>query len=78
MYAPLVRPGGIVALHDIAVTADNSGRGFDVATCWTELARDARTIEILDPAGAAGLRTQLEVPPDRRRPATLGFGLVLK
>lgn len=75
MYAPLVRPGGLIALHDICVTPMNSGRGFDVGIFWQELRARHRTEELIDPKGVAGLRPQprSDAAP---RPLALGIGLL--
>ncbi len=76
MYAPMVRAGGLTVLHDIAVTPENSGRGFDVGVFWPELERAHRTERILDPAGVPGIASQLDVPLRKRLPVAYGFGLI--
>jgi predicted O-methyltransferase YrrM len=43
MYGPLVRPGGIIGFHDIAIDAP----GFGVIKLWRELTRSATTRSIV-------------------------------
>jgi predicted O-methyltransferase YrrM len=45
LYAPLVRPGGIVALHDIL--ADSDWEGSDVDRLWAEVRDSHRSREIV-------------------------------
>jgi predicted O-methyltransferase YrrM len=45
MYAPLVRPGGLIALHDVAEHPPASG--CDVARFWRELQETHRTTELI-------------------------------
>jgi predicted O-methyltransferase YrrM len=73
MYAPLVGAGGLIALHDIVIRPENSGRGFDVGLFWDELReRHDRPLETLvDPNGAAGL---LARPTDVGEPRRVAFG----
>ncbi len=54
MYAPLVRPGGLIALHDIA---EHDDRTCNVRRFWLELARTLQTEEFVahPPAGWAGI-----------------------
>jgi predicted O-methyltransferase YrrM len=47
MYAPLVAPGGLIAIHDIVWHPPNSG--IYVEEFWTELKKHERTIEFIDP-----------------------------
>jgi cephalosporin hydroxylase len=51
MYAPLVRTGGLILLHDIAVTSDPRAEVFKV---WPELAGRWETSEIRSPVHAYG------------------------
>jgi cephalosporin hydroxylase len=51
MYAPLVRPGGLILLHDIAVTSDPRAEVFKV---WPELAGRWETSEIRSAVHAYG------------------------
>jgi predicted O-methyltransferase YrrM len=59
LYAPLVRPGGLIALHDIAAPADGAAHaegptllGGDVPRFWSELRDRYATDEMVaDPAG---------------------------
>lgn len=75
MYAPLVGAGGLIALHDIAIRPENSGRGFDVGLYWDEL-RERHAVEtIVDPDGTAGLLPSPTLVGGRRRVA-FGWGLV--
>lgn len=54
MYGPLVRPGGLIAFHDIAEHVD---RSCQVRTFWLELAQRQSTQEFIasPPAGWAGI-----------------------
>lgn len=45
-YRPLVRPGGLVALHDIVTYR----RGEDVPKVWSEI-KDDTAVEIIHPGG---------------------------
>jgi predicted O-methyltransferase YrrM len=76
MYAPLCAPDGIIALHDICVTPENSGRGFDVGIYWRELAatRAAETIVASD--AVPGLITQATIPAAERRAMAFGIGIL--
>jgi predicted O-methyltransferase YrrM len=76
MYAPLVRPGGLIALHDICTTPDNSGRGFDVAMFWGELRARHQTREFIDGDAVPGLIAQDGVRLEDRRPMAFGIGVV--
>lgn len=76
MYAPLCAPGGVIALHDISVTPENSGRGFDVGIYWQELAATRMSQTILAPDGAVGLLTQAKIPAGERRPMAFGIGVL--
>jgi predicted O-methyltransferase YrrM len=76
MYGPLVRAGGVIALHDVAIRPENSGRGYEVGLYWDELAPHHATEVILDPDGVAGIVHQKDVAPLDRRPAALGWGLI--
>ncbi|MBU37734.1 MAG: methyltransferase, partial [Anaerolineaceae bacterium] len=52
LYSPLLRPGGIVAFHDILQPPrfpDNQVELF-----WGELKKDYRTKELVDPADERG------------------------
>jgi predicted O-methyltransferase YrrM len=46
LYAPLVRPGGIVAFHDIAEHPKETG--CDVARFWNEVKTSYRHEEIIE------------------------------
>jgi len=46
MYGPLVRPGGVILLHDIASEDDDRAQVWKV---WPELQKQHRTTEILAP-----------------------------
>lgn len=45
MYSPLVKPGGIVAFHDIV---EISAAGVEVARFWNEIKTDYRNREIIE------------------------------
>lgn len=49
MYAPLVRAGGLVALHDIAPAPQR--HGSEVDQLWSELKGLGRTTELIDQTG---------------------------
>jgi predicted O-methyltransferase YrrM len=51
-YAPFVRPGGIIALHDIR--ADEEGLGGEVYRVWPELAARFEGEELVDESGPPG------------------------
>jgi predicted O-methyltransferase YrrM len=51
LYAPLVRAGGLIALHDISRT---EGGEIDVHKFWTEVRADFATEQILDPGQKFG------------------------
>ena len=51
-YAPFVRPGGLIALHDIR--ADPRGWSGEVHRVWPELAARFDGEELVDESGAAG------------------------
>ncbi len=74
MYAPLCAADGLIALHDICVTPENSGRGFDVGIYWAELAatRDAHTI--IAPDAVPGLLAHAAA--GTRRPMAFGIGVL--
>jgi FkbM family methyltransferase len=59
MYGPLVRPGGLIALHDIAATDDERA---EVHRVWPDLVRRYDTSEILskawDPYGWGVIRVR--------------------
>lgn len=76
MYAPLVAPGGLVAMHDVAVFPHNSGRDFEAGLFWRELAASRPTTTIVDEDGVPGICSQLHLPESARRPAAFGIGLV--
>lgn len=51
-YAPLVRPGGLIAFHDIVETtlsAETTGGPIEVPRFWAELKRTARHAEFTSP-----------------------------
>lgn len=77
MYAPLVAPGGLIALHDVAIHPGNGLRGLEVGVYWAELERAQRTELILDPDGIPGVRLPSGAADPERRSAAFGFGLVL-
>jgi predicted O-methyltransferase YrrM len=52
-YGSLVRPGGLIALHDVCLSPDNAARGFDVASYWRALRRVFATRTIADRGEAA-------------------------
>jgi predicted O-methyltransferase YrrM len=59
LYAPLVRPGGIIAFHDIVPLEDDhpSGSGDhpgDVPQFWTHLTATHDATELIDPEGTGG------------------------
>jgi len=76
-FSPLVTPGGLIAIHDVAVLPENSGRDFETGIFWRELAARRATEVILDHEGVPGLRSQLHVPVVDRRRAAFGIGLVV-
>lgn len=49
MYGPLVRPGGLIAFHDIAPIADGQSNvdGIQVKRFWDEI-KDESAVEIVD------------------------------
>jgi Methyltransferase domain len=51
MYGPLVRPGGVILLHDISYTPDPRA---EVWKLWPELAERYQASEIHNPAGGYG------------------------
>lgn len=74
MYRGLVRPGGLIAMHDICMHPTRWGRGHDVAIYWQELGERLATREIVDPAGSLD-EPSFEDPARFVMPA-LGFGLI--
>ncbi|HKA88646.1 MAG TPA: class I SAM-dependent methyltransferase [Haliangiales bacterium] len=76
MYAPLVRPGGLIALHDAAIDSASGGGGFDVHVLWRELAARHRGELLVDPGGLVGLRALARAPAGDRRPMACGWGLL--
>ena len=50
-YGPLVRPGGLILLHDIGYTPDPRAEVWQI---WPELARRYATGEVRNPAGGPG------------------------
>jgi len=69
MYAPLVRRGGLIALHDAVVVPDNSGRGYEAGLVWQELQeRQPHSTELIVAPDA--------VPGIHGRPASFGWGLI--
>jgi len=76
-FSPLVAPGGLVAMHDVAVLPENSGREFETGIYWRELSARRATELILDDDGVPGLRSQLHLPVADRRRAAFGIGLVV-
>jgi predicted O-methyltransferase YrrM len=74
-YGSLVRPGGLIALHDVCLDPNNSARGFDVASYWRALKRSFSTRTIVDRSAPARMPI-----PTRTRPLSLrhrmGIGLV--
>jgi cephalosporin hydroxylase len=55
-FGALVRPGGLIALHDAAIGPAEGGSGFDVNLLWRELAPRHRSELLVDPDGAVGAR----------------------
>jgi predicted O-methyltransferase YrrM len=47
-YGSLVRPGGLIALHDVCLGPKNASRGFDVSTYFRALKRVYRARAIVD------------------------------
>lgn len=76
-FSPLVGTGGLVAMHDVAVLPENSGREFETGIYWRELAATRPVEVILDPEGVPGIRSQLHLPLAERRRAAFGIGLVV-
>ena len=76
MYGGHLRAGGLLALHDVAITPANSGRGYEVGLYWDELAPRHATRTIVDPDGVPGILPQHDVSPADRRPIALGWGLI--
>lgn len=71
MYAPLVRPGGIIAVHDVVTRPENSGPGFEVGYFWDEQHGGEL---LVDPEGRPGLRpASATLDP---RAAAFGWGLL--
>lgn len=77
MYAPLVRPGGLVAIHDAVTRPENSGPGFEVGYFWDE--QEGGEL-LVDPEGQPGLlhatSTPLTEPRTDRRAVAFGWGLL--
>lgn len=61
-YWPLLRSGGLMAFHDIAVTTDDQGLPLGVAEFWSEVKYQGRFEEIVDESQGA----------------SFGFGLLWK
>ncbi len=53
IYAPLVKPGGLVVLHDIVKHPESSG--VEVDQVWREISENEVTVEIIDPTHTTGL-----------------------
>lgn len=51
LYAPLVRPGGLIAFHDIS---DNTQPGVEVNKLWSEIKQICPVKEFLNPNKAEG------------------------
>lgn len=51
MYADLVAPDGLVALHDILLRPEDWGPDVGVSTYWRELASAHEVVELVDPTG---------------------------
>jgi len=67
-YAPLVRPGGLIALHDVASAPDSPEAG--VADLWQELRRSRPTEELVDGPDGGGYGIGLvPVPAEESPPA---------
>jgi len=65
MYAPLVRPGGIVALHDVSVQQPARVRAIhDVVPYWHQLEGLFESEEIFDPSERWGGIGVLYMPAD--------------
>ncbi len=73
-YAPLVSAGGTIVLHDIQVSSEAYGSGFNVNVYWNELKQRHRTEEIVDAEGARSPGERrgsfLRSARPRRRPRT--------
>jgi predicted O-methyltransferase YrrM len=72
MYAGLVAPGGMIALHDIMMHPETWGRGNDVALYWKEISAGRPAIELIDPQGSRKA-PRFDTPVGFEMPA-LGFG----
>jgi cephalosporin hydroxylase len=51
MYSPFVKPGGLVAFHDIVDSAHHRSVGVTVADVWNKIKQDYEHWEFVDPAG---------------------------
>ncbi len=76
MYQPLCAPDAMIALHDICVTPENSGRGFDVGIFWKELAATRPTQTIIAAGAIPGVHAQDGMPRDQLQPMAFGIGLL--
>jgi predicted O-methyltransferase YrrM len=65
LYAPLVRPGGLIALHDINPDSGDPGGPIsgDVPRVWAELQESHRTEEIVHAPPGEGLGIGILRPP---------------
>ncbi len=52
-YSPLVKPGGLIALHDIVLHPAYTG--VEVEQVWREIRENEVTVEIIDPTHTTGL-----------------------
>jgi len=66
-YAPLVRSGGLIQLHDIKLTGHRAKYKFEVWRLWNELAHGQHTHELVDTAF---------VPPQPTEGGHIGIGLI--
>jgi len=54
-FAPMVRPGGIVAFHDIDISKDNFPYWYGACQLWQELKRNYHTEEWIETPGWWGI-----------------------
>jgi predicted O-methyltransferase YrrM len=74
-YGSLVRPGGLIALHDVCLDPKNAARGFDVASYWRALKRSFSTRTIADRTAPV----RMSIPKSSRRISLehrMGIGLI--
>jgi predicted O-methyltransferase YrrM len=71
LYAPLVRDGGLIAFHDIAITRPEYG----VRTLWKELKSRYRSVEFLGEPLAFGIGAMWKHGSDQQRAISAAEGV---